>query len=153
MPSILFDRLLLKFINVKHRLESLLNTCRIYENPTWKNDESCEEFYRFYGPDHSDIEELEESIVSISSLIENFQHEQNTNASDKPFPNYPLCENDWTLKNIEQVEQDKSLDLNIIHQIGLCALSQYDEELHEKQCLTRNLDVNIILIFLLKSFR
>ncbi|CAF0783385.1 unnamed protein product [Rotaria sordida] len=133
MSSLLLDRLLLTSINVKHRLESLLNLCRIYEHPSWKNDDQYEEFYRFYGPDHSDIEELEVSIVSISSLIENLQHEQDIDEDYQPFPDYPLCKNGWTLKEIEQLEKEKCLNLNIINQIGLHTLNQCYEELNEKQ--------------------
>ncbi|CAF2535528.1 unnamed protein product [Rotaria sp. Silwood2] len=141
MSSLLIDRLLLVSINVKHRLESLLNLCRIYEHPLWNNDDQDEEFDRFYGPDHSDIEELEESIVTISLLIENLQHEQNTSENCQPFPNYPLCKNGWTLKEIEQLEKEQSINLNIINQLGLYTLNQCYEELEEQQCLAKKLNI------------
>ncbi|CAF3383278.1 unnamed protein product [Rotaria sp. Silwood1] len=140
MSSILIDRLLLASINVKHRLESLLNLCRIYEHPVCNNDDQYEELYRFYGPDHSDVEELENCIVSISSLIENLQHEQDTSEDCQPFPNYPLCKNGWTLKEIEQLEKEQYLNLNIINQISLCILNQCYEELDEQQCLRTKLN-------------
>lgn len=143
MSSLLFDRLLLTFINVKHRLEKLLNICRIYENSAWKTDDSNEEFYRFYGPDRADIEDLENSILSISKLIENFQHEQNTNGYCEPFTNCPLCENGWRLKDIEQLDKQEILTLNIIHQISLHTLSQSDDDSDEEQYITKDSDVNI----------
>ena len=137
MSSSLFDRLLLTFINVKHRLESLLHVCRTYEDPLWKNDDYYDEYYRFHGPDMADIEELEVSIVFISSLIENFQHEQNTN---EPFPHYPLCKDGWTVNDIEQLEKNQCSNLDITDQIRLLIRSQYH---NERQHSTRNLNVNI----------
>jgi hypothetical protein len=126
MSVLLTDRLLLTFINVKHRLESLLNLCRISENPLWTNDDDYGEIYRFFGPYHTDIEELEESIKHISSLIENLRHEQNTSEDCKPFPDYPLCENNWTFKKIEQLEEEQTLNLDILNQLSLHTLNQCD---------------------------
>jgi hypothetical protein len=135
MSSLLFDRLLLTFNNVKHRLQSLLNVCRIYENSSgFNDDDDCDEFCRFDGPYRSDIEELEESIVRISLLIENFQHEQDTADDCKPFPNYPLCENHWTLKKIEQLEEEECLNLIMIKQLSLHTLNGIDRQ----ECLTDN---------------
>lgn len=128
MSSLLFDRLLLTFINVKHRLEKLLALCRISENPSWINDEDCEEKYRFFGPYNTDIEELEESIEQISSLIENFQHEQNTHEDCKPFEDYPLCDNGWTLNKIVQLDEEQTLDLNILNQLSLHSITELDEQ-------------------------
>jgi len=144
MSSVLFDRLLLTFINVKHRLESLLNLCRISEHPSWTNDDDCEELYRFFGPYHSDIEELEESIKHISSLIENLHHEKNTSEDCKPFPDYPLCENDWTLKKIEQLEEEQNFNLDILNKLSLHTLNESDNQFDEQQSPIRNLNVNII---------
>lgn len=128
MSSLLFDRLLLTFINVKDRLEKFLILCRISENPLWTNDDDSEEIYRFLGPYHSDIEELEESIKQISSLIENLQHEQNTSEDCKPFQDYPLCENGWTLKRIEQLEEEQSLNLDVLDQLSLHTITDIDEQ-------------------------
>ena len=145
MSSVLFDRLLLTFINVKNRLQSLLHLCRLYENSSWINEDDCEESYRFCGPYSSDIEELEECIKQITLLIENFQHEQNTTEDCKPFPDYPLCDNEWTLNKIEQLEEEQSLNLILIKQLRLHTLSQCDEE----ECLTT---LNVNIIYLIKRF-
>jgi len=136
MSSSLSDRLLSTFINVKHRLENLLNLCRIFEKPSWTNDDDCEEIYRFFGPYHTDIEELEKSLTHVSSLIENLQHEQNTTEDCKPFPDYPLCENGWTFKEIEQLEEEHYLNLHILNQLSLHTID-------EEQSSTRNINVNI----------
>jgi hypothetical protein len=145
MSFLLIDRLLLTFMNVKHRLETLLNLCRIYENLSSINDDECDEFYRFYGPYHSDIEELEESIVCISSLIENLQHEQDMAEDCQAFPNYPLCKNGWTFKDIEQLEEEPCLNLEILNQLSLHTLNEYDNQFDEQQQhLTRSLNVTII---------
>lgn len=147
MSSCLYDRLLLSSTNVKRRLETLLNLCRIYEHPSVKIDDPSEELYRFYGPDHSDIEELEESIISISSLIENLQHEQNSTDCSKPFPNYPLCKNGWTLKEIEEAEKEKPLQLDILNQLSLHLLMHHDV-LEEQESATARRNVNIFVYFL-----
>jgi hypothetical protein len=146
MSSLLFDRLLLTFINVKQRLESFLNLCRIHEKPSWINDNDFEEFYRFYGPYHSDIEELENSIVYISSLIENLQHEQNTTEDSKPFPDYPLCKNGWTSTDIEQLGEEQCLNLHTLNQISLHTLNECDT-----QPGSTSLNVNITCFLLEKS--
>ncbi|CAF3319036.1 unnamed protein product [Rotaria socialis] len=140
MSSSLFDRILSSSINVKHRLESLLNICRIYKHPSWLSDDSCDEFYRFYGPDLSDIQELEDSIVSISVLIEHLQHERNSTETCEPFPNYPLCKNGWTLKDIEQIEKEQVLNLNILNLINLHSFNACNNELDKQQCLKSELD-------------
>ncbi len=144
MSALLSDRLLLTFVNVKHRLESLLNLCRISENPSWTNDDDGEEFYRFFGPYQSDIEELEKSITHVSSLIENLQHEQNTTEDCKPFPNYPLCENGWTFKEIEQLEEEPRLNLVVVHQLALQTLTKTDHQAEEQQSSTINFNVSLI---------
>jgi hypothetical protein len=141
MSSLLYDRLLLTFINVKHRLESLLHLCRISENPSWTNDDEVEEIYQFFGPYHTDIEELEESIKHVSTLIENLQQEQNTSEDCKPIPDYPLCENGWTLRKIEQLDEEQCLNLNILNHLSLHTLNECDNQFDEKQCSTRNLNV------------
>ena len=117
--SLLADRLLLTFIHVKHRLEILLNFCRISEKPSWTNDDDGEEFYRFFGPYCTDIEELEKSIVHVSLMIENLQHEQTTPDDCKTFLDYPLCENGWTWEKIEQLEETSSLNLDILDHLSL----------------------------------
>ena len=127
MSSSLSDRLLSRFINVKHRLETLLNLCRICEKPSWTNDDNSETMYQFLGPYHADIEELEKSLTHVSSLIENLQHEQNTTEDCKPFPDYPLCENGWTFKEIEQLQQEQTLNLKILTQLSLHTINQLDE--------------------------
>ncbi len=136
MSSLVSDRLLVIFINVKRRLESLLNVCRISENPLWTNDDNCEEIYQFFGPYISDIEELEDSITRISSLIENLQHEQNTNDDCQPFSNYPLCKNGWTFKEIEQLDEEQDLNLRILNQLSLHTLTG---QLDDQQCPNVNI--------------
>jgi hypothetical protein len=137
MSTSLFDRLLLRFLNVKRRLETLLNLCRILEKPSWTNDDDCEAMYQFFGPYHADIEELENSLL----LIENLQHEQNTTEDCKPFPDYPLCENGWTFKEIEQLEEEQYLDLKILNQLSLHTINQLDEN---ELSHTNNDQINII---------
>ena len=126
MSSALSDRLVSTFLNVKHRLEILLNLCRISERPLWTTDDA-EECYRFFGPYQTDTDELEKSIAQVSLLIENLQHEQNISEDCKPFPDYPLCENEWTLKKIEEQEEtSQPLNLNILNQLSLFTLDERD---------------------------
>lgn len=121
------DRLLLTFLNVKQRLECLLSICRVHEKPMWTGEDDCGEDCRFFGPYQSDIEELEKSINQISSLIENLQHEKNESEEYKPIPNYPLCENGWTLNQIDQIEDEHSLVPNILAQLSRHSSNRYDE--------------------------
>jgi hypothetical protein len=108
-------------------LETLLNLCRICEKPSWTNDDNSETMYQFLGPYYADIEELEKSLTHVSSLIEYLQHEQDTTEDCKPFPDYPLCENGWTFKDIEQLQHERSLNLQILNQLSLHTISQLDE--------------------------
>ena len=128
MSSLLSDRLLSTFTKVKHRLERLLHLCRTSEQPLWTTDDDVEELSRFFGPYQTDIEELEQSIIHVSSLIENLQHEQNASDECKPFPDYPLCENGWTLKKIEEQEEELPLlNLNILNQLSLFTSHKLDD--------------------------
>lgn len=151
MSSLLSDRLLSTFIRVKHRLERLLELCRIHEKPLWTtdddDDDDLEECSRFFGPYQSDIEELEQSIIHVSSLIENLQHEQTASDECKPFPDYPLCENGWTLKKIEEDDELPVLNLNILNQLSLFTLNQRDETPSISTSISssiNNSDVNLL---------
>lgn len=145
--QMLSDRLLSTFINVKHRLEILLDLCRTLEKPLWTT-EDAEECYRFFGPYRTDIDELEQSIAQVSLLIENLQHDQSSSEECKPFPDYPLCENEWTLKKIEeQDEPTRPLNINILNQLSLFILnddehSSDDDHNTEHSIVSSSIDSN-----------
>ncbi|CAF4461523.1 unnamed protein product, partial [Rotaria sp. Silwood2] len=88
MSDLLYNRLLLSFINVKNRLESLLNLCYVNE-------------YR------SDIKELQSSIRSVSTLIDNLQYELKINDNSKRLKNNFLCKNGWTWGKIQQLDNEE----------------------------------------------
>lgn len=128
MSILLSDRLLSTFINVRQRLTCLLSICQIHEKPMWTGEDDCGEECRFFGPYQSDIEELEKSINQISSLIENFQHEKIDDEAYKSILDYPLCENGWTLNQIDQIEDEHPLDLNILSLLNRATLNKSDEK-------------------------
>ena len=128
--TLVSDRLLLTFVNVKQRLECLRSICRIHEKPMWTGEDDCGEDCRSFGPYQSDIEELEKSINQISSLIENLQHEKSENEEDKPMPDYPLCENRWTLNKIDEIDDEHPFDLTILAQLSKYAYNS-DENLDQ----------------------
>lgn len=124
-------RILNHLINVRNRLESLLVICRIEERPCWSNDDESNEFDRFHGPYRSDIEELENSILDVSKLIENLRHETSTDIDiQSPLPNYPLCKNQWTIERIEHINDELNLEtLQLLRlQILSECLNPFDNE-------------------------
>jgi dynactin complex subunit len=130
-------RLLLTFVNVRRRLESLLELCRIHEQPSWNSADEWKEFYRFSGPYRSDIDELECSIATVTQLIGNIQHELNATDEKKPIPNYPLCNNGWTIENIERLHDnmnDTQLTLDILALFRLQTLEESIRQWNENNC-------------------
>ncbi|UJR35284.1 hypothetical protein I4U23_028047 [Adineta vaga] len=151
MSSSIIDHLLLHFHNVKHRLETLLNICRLHENSAVIFDDTYDESYRLYGPHDSDIEELEQSIITISKLIENLQQEQNSSDECRDALNYPLCDNDWTFEDIKQLEendndndddddeeqqQQQKLTLDILNQLSLFTFNENSNQIIEQSTKT-----------------
>ncbi|CAF1012974.1 unnamed protein product [Adineta ricciae] len=135
MSSPLVDRLLLRFNNVKHRLEALLEICRTHEIVCLKeNNEYDDESYRLYGPHDSDIEELEQCIISISRLIENLQQEQSSSDECHDALNYPLCDNDWTFESIKQLDEDIYDNHDEQREATLGVLSQLNMLLFNETC-------------------
>ncbi|CAF0829322.1 unnamed protein product [Rotaria sp. Silwood1] len=105
MSDLLFNRLLLSFINVKNRLESLLNLCSINE-------------YRL------DIKEIQIYIRSVSNLIDNLQYEFKINDNLKLFSNRSLCKNSWTWKKIQQLNnEEQSFNLELLALLRLQMLA------------------------------
>ena len=106
MSTSLPDRLLSTFLNVQRRLEAQLELCRTHEHPSWMSDDDWGELHRFCGPYRSDIEELENSIASVSTLLESLRSESQSSDNASPLPDYPLCKNGWTLEKIERLDGD-----------------------------------------------
>ncbi|CAF0893906.1 unnamed protein product [Rotaria sp. Silwood1] len=130
MSDLLFNRLLLSFINVKNRLESLLNLCSINE-------------YRL------DIKEIQIYIRSVSSLIDNLQYEFKINDNLKLFSNRSLCKNGWTWKKIQQLnneEQFFNLELLALLRLQILAtcFNKFDKQKFRKQTTSSNIMMKLI---------
>ncbi|CAF3372379.1 unnamed protein product [Rotaria sp. Silwood1] len=137
MSDLLFNRLLLSFINVKNRLESLLNLCSINE-------------YRL------DIKEIQIYIRSVSSLIDNLQYEFKINDNLKLFSNRSLCKNGWTWKKIQQLnneEQFFNLELLALLRLQILAtcFNKFDKQKFRKQTTSSNIMMKLIEEFAILS--
>jgi hypothetical protein len=145
MSTSLPDRLLSTLLNVRRRLQSLLDVCRTHEHPSWMSDDDWGELHRFCGPYRSDIEELETSIVSVSTLVESLRSESQSSDSASPLPDYPLCKNGWTLERIERLEDDDEQDLNleILALLRLQTLAACIHKLDEQRCAMRRLSFHV----------
>ena len=130
MSDLCSTRIFNTFLNVKRRLQSLLELCRLHEHPSWVNEDECGEFYRFCGPYCSDIEELENSIVNVTTLIENLRHELNETVTGSPLPHYPLCKNQWTMEKIEELN-DPQTNENTLETLAFLRLQTLAECIHQ----------------------
>ncbi|CAF2376287.1 unnamed protein product [Rotaria sp. Silwood2] len=125
MSDLLYNRLLLSFINVKNRLESLLNLCCVNE-------------YR------SDIKELQSSIRSVSTLIDNLQYELKINDNSKLLKNNFLCKNGWTWGKIQQLDnEEQCLNLEYLALLRLQTLATCFNKLDEQKFLKQTTRFNI----------
>ena len=109
MSSQISSRILTKFLHIQQRLESLLNLCRISENPSWNDENDCGEFDHFCGPYRADIDELENSLSNLSMLIETLRNE--IHSTDDP--TLPLCKNEWTMEKIDDLERQMTDEVNL----------------------------------------
>ncbi|CAF0760834.1 unnamed protein product [Rotaria sordida] len=125
MSDLLYNRLLLNFINVKNRLESLLNLYCINE-------------YRL------DIKELQISIGFVSNLIDKLQYELKLTDNLKPFSNHSLCNNNWTWKKIQQLDmKEQCLNLEFLALLRLQTLATCFDEFDEQKFLKQTTNFNI----------
>ena len=151
MSTSLPDRLLSTFLSVQRRLEAQLELCRTHEHPSWMSDDDWGELHRFCGPYRSDIEELENSFASVSTLLESLRSESQSSDNASPLPDYPLCKNGWTLEKIERLDGDDKQDLNleILALLRLQTLAACIHKLDEQRCAIRRLSFHVRLQALL----
>ena len=145
MSTSLSDRLLSTLVNVQRRLEALLDLCRAHEHPSWMSDDDWGELHRFCGPYRSDIEELENSIASVATLLESLRFESQPSDNASPLPDYPLCKNGWTWEKIERLDDDDTQDLNleILALLRLQTLAACIDKLDEQRSAIRRLSFHV----------
>ena len=142
MSDLIGHRLVNTFLRVKQRLESLLDFCRLHEHTLTINDDDWEDRDRFRGPYRWDIEELENSISTVSTLIANLQQEYDPTDDQHPIPNYPLCKNGWTIEQIERLDTERERQINL-DVLALLRLQTLTECIHQLNSQTSRSHVSI----------